>query len=198
MKEWVGNRCLSLEEGANGCGEERVGCVCLYEAEQVGEGLSTSSPHCSRPGLWVTSRFCGSRFKKIKELHKITQRYFPDCPCPRLLLQTCIRILLKVPRAESCLLRSMKVALSQTLVPALCIMSAADPDLAVASSVPLLQRCWVNSLPGPLACVLMVLASRDPLYSNILVPGSGAFSANIEVLSTNGFKRQFMLTPPLG
>lgn len=50
MKEWVANRCLSQEEGANGCGEESGMRLSPSEAEQVGESISASSP----PALWVT------------------------------------------------------------------------------------------------------------------------------------------------
>lgn len=62
-EEWVGNRCLSGEEGAHGCWEERVGWMRLSasEAEQVGECLGI---HISVALGWV-SGFHESQVKDI-------------------------------------------------------------------------------------------------------------------------------------
>lgn len=50
------------------------------EAQQVDEGLSTWSPHCSEAGSLsdMGPRFHGSRLKT--EFHKNTGKYFHDCP----------------------------------------------------------------------------------------------------------------------
>ena len=46
MKEWVGTRCPSRVEGANGAGKTVCGRqLSASEAKQEGEGLYTSNPH---------------------------------------------------------------------------------------------------------------------------------------------------------
>lgn len=58
MGGWGGrvgrNRCLSREEGVDGCWEESGMRLSASEAEQVGAGLRTSHLRCSQLGLRIT------------------------------------------------------------------------------------------------------------------------------------------------